>query len=69
LRITNGSNNGLSNGSNNGLRIRYWSFNLDNRRLDVFGAPLLGGTVSFVTLVSRFTTLGEEEVVVGIVGP
>nr|GFC01827.1 hypothetical protein [Tanacetum cinerariifolium] len=32
--------------------------------------PLLaGGTVSFVTLVSRSTTLGREKEVVGIVGP
>nr|GEY23099.1 reverse transcriptase domain-containing protein [Tanacetum cinerariifolium] len=38
LRSTNGRFNGLNNGSNNGLRIRYLSFNLDNQRLDVFGA-------------------------------
>nr|GEX65921.1 hypothetical protein [Tanacetum cinerariifolium] len=123
LRSTNGSFNRLNNGSNNGFRIRYLSFNLDNRRLDVFGQqtlngrgklrhenesireanveiqiledlenflhlvislfvellvikgwtslvlPLLvGGPVSFVTSVSRFTTLGGEKVV-GIVGP
>nr|GEX76565.1 hypothetical protein [Tanacetum cinerariifolium] len=41
LRSTNGSNNGLNYGSNNGLRIWYWSFNLDNRRLDVFGASVI----------------------------
>nr|GFC07004.1 hypothetical protein [Tanacetum cinerariifolium] len=38
LASTNRSNNGLSNRSNNGLKIWYWSFNLDNQRLDVFGA-------------------------------
>nr|GEW63701.1 hypothetical protein [Tanacetum cinerariifolium] len=38
LRSTNESFNWLGNGSNNGLRIWYWSFNLDNRRLDIFCA-------------------------------
>nr|GFA36702.1 hypothetical protein [Tanacetum cinerariifolium] len=56
LRITNGSNNGLNNGSNNGLRSWYWSFNLDNQRLDVFGA----------SVISR---RHRREEVVGIVGP
>nr|GEU46179.1 reverse transcriptase domain-containing protein [Tanacetum cinerariifolium] len=37
LRSTNGSNNGLSNE----LRVWYWSFNLENRRLDVFGASII----------------------------
>nr|GEX66122.1 hypothetical protein [Tanacetum cinerariifolium] len=41
LQSTNGSLNGLNNESNNGLRIRYLSFNLDNRRLDVFGASVI----------------------------
>nr|GEW36192.1 reverse transcriptase domain-containing protein [Tanacetum cinerariifolium] len=41
IRSTNGSNNGLSNGSNNGLRIWNRSFNLNNRRLDVFGASVI----------------------------
>nr|GFB60747.1 hypothetical protein [Tanacetum cinerariifolium] len=41
LQSTNGSNNRLSNGSNNRLRILYWSFSLDNRRLDVFGASVI----------------------------
>nr|GEX69705.1 reverse transcriptase domain-containing protein [Tanacetum cinerariifolium] len=41
LWSTNGSNNGLNDGSNNGLRIRDRSFNLDNRRLDVFGAFII----------------------------
>nr|GEX74828.1 reverse transcriptase domain-containing protein [Tanacetum cinerariifolium] len=70
LRSTNGSNNGLNNGSNNVLRVWYQSFNLDNRRLDVFGAFVISrGTVSFVTSVSRFTTLGgEEELVMVFLG-
>nr|GEW14687.1 reverse transcriptase domain-containing protein [Tanacetum cinerariifolium] len=37
LRSTNGSLKGL----NNGLRFWYLSFNLDNRRLDVFGASVI----------------------------
>nr|GFA14251.1 hypothetical protein [Tanacetum cinerariifolium] len=41
LRSTNGSNNGLNDGSNNGLIIQYWNFNLDNQRLDVFGASVI----------------------------
>nr|GEY54504.1 hypothetical protein [Tanacetum cinerariifolium] len=38
LQSTNGRNNGLNDGSNNGLKILDWIFNLDNRRLDAFGA-------------------------------
>nr|GFC82668.1 hypothetical protein [Tanacetum cinerariifolium] len=41
LRSTNGSFNGLNNGSNNKLRNWYLCFNLDNRRLDVFGASVI----------------------------
>nr|GEY98439.1 reverse transcriptase domain-containing protein [Tanacetum cinerariifolium] len=41
LRSINGSNNGLNDGSNNRLRVLYWSFNLDNQRLDVFGASVI----------------------------
>nr|GEX83723.1 hypothetical protein [Tanacetum cinerariifolium] len=38
---TNWSNNGLNDGRNNGLRIWYQSFNLDNQRLDIFGASVI----------------------------
>nr|GEV51436.1 ribonuclease H-like domain, reverse transcriptase, RNA-dependent DNA polymerase [Tanacetum cinerariifolium] len=41
LQSTNGNNNRLNDGSNNGLRIWYWSFSLDNRRLDVFGYSVI----------------------------
>nr|GEX75843.1 ribonuclease H-like domain-containing protein [Tanacetum cinerariifolium] len=41
LQSTNVSSNGLNDGSHNGLRIRHMTLNLDNRRLDIFGASVI----------------------------
>ncbi|GKA24040.1 hypothetical protein Tco_0710073 [Tanacetum coccineum] len=60
---------GEHKGSNNGLRIWYLRLNLDNRRLDVFGIPLLVEASFLCTTGFTFYYSRKRKSVVGFVGP
>nr|GEY10752.1 reverse transcriptase domain-containing protein [Tanacetum cinerariifolium] len=63
---TTGSMMGATTGSQFSIGVSTWT---TGGWTSLVLPLLVGGTMSFVTSVSRYTTLGREEEVVGIVGP